>query len=148
MRGVRARLVGDQLVAGVELRWAQAFARANRAEMMDRVVEAIGNFIGAAVERQLEVSCHHSYIDRERHFGRDLWVSRKGAMGAHEGVWGLIPGSTGDRSYVVVGKGDRASLCSAPHGAGREYSRSKGKKTFTMDSLRERMAGIEWSGSE
>ncbi|WP_144721174.1 RtcB family protein [Cellulosimicrobium sp. TH-20] len=131
-----------------ELRWAQAFARANRAEMMDRVVEAAATFMGAPVERQRSVSCHHNYTERERHFGRDLWVSRKGAIDAHAGVWGLIPGSMGDRSYVVVGKGDRASLCSAPHGAGREYSRSKAKKAFTMDSLRERMAGIEWSGSE
>lgn len=130
-----------------ELRWAQAFARENRAEMMDRLAVCVGRAMGAPVERVQEISCHHNYTAEEHHFGRDLLVSRKGAIDAHEGVWGLIPGSMGDKSYVVVGKGDKASLCSAPHGAGREYSRSKAKKTFTLEDLNERMAGIEWSGS-
>jgi len=135
----------DRYIA--ELRWAQEFARQNRAEMMDRVALAITGVMGETVQRVQEISCHHNYTERERHFGREVWVSRKGAIDAHAYVWGLIPGSMGDRSYVVQGKGDRASLCSAPHGAGREYSRSKARKTFSMDDLRERMAGIEWSGS-
>ncbi len=132
----------------LELEWAQQFARENRAEMMDRVVEAIAVFMGAAVEREFEVSCHHNYTSRERHFGKDLIVSRKGAIDAHEGVWGLIPGSMGDKSYVVLGKGERASMCSAPHGAGRLWSRTKAKARFDLDDLTERMAGIEWDRSE
>lgn len=130
-----------------ELEWAQAFARENRAEMMDRVVACVADVMGAEVERREEISCHHNYTSRERHFGRDLIVSRKGAIDAHKGVMGLIPGSMGTRSYVVEGKGDVASLCSAPHGAGRQFSRSKAKKQFTLEDLTERMAGIEWSGS-
>ena len=129
------------------LQWAQAFARENRAEMMDRVADAVSDYMAEPVERRESISCHHNYTEKERHFGRDLWVSRKGAIDAHEGVMGLIPGSMGTRSYVVRGKGSIPSLCSAPHGAGRNYSRTAARKAFTLDDLTERMAGIEWSGS-
>jgi tRNA-splicing ligase RtcB len=131
-----------------ELSWAQEFAYFNRAEMMDRLEVCVGRAMGAPVEREQKVSCHHNYTARERHFGKDLIVSRKGAIAAHEGTWGLIPGSMGDKSYVVIGKGNRASLCSAPHGAGRALSRRKASARFTLDDLTERMAGVEWSGSE
>lgn len=127
-----------------ELRWAQEFALQNRAEMMDRVVDCLSEFMDTDVERGETIRCHHNYTAKEHHIGRDLWVSRKGAIDAHEGVPGLIPGSMGTASYVVVGKGNPASLCSAPHGAGREYSRSAARKTFTHDQLREAMAGIEY----
>ncbi|MBO1752925.1 RtcB family protein [Actinotalea sp. BY-33] len=126
------------------LRWAQEFARQNRAEMMDRVVDAAASFMGEDVERREEISCHHNYTEQERHFGEKVWLSRKGAIDAHEGVMGLIPGSMGTRSYVVEGKGNRDSLCSAPHGAGREYSRSRARRTFTVEQLEEAMVGIEY----
>ncbi|WP_263730483.1 RtcB family protein [Cellulomonas sp. SG140] len=127
-----------------ELRWAQAFARENRAEMMDRVVLTLSEFMQEDVESQEHISCHHNYTQRERHFGRDLWVSRKGAIDAHEGVMGLIPGSMGTRSYVVRGRGNVASLSSAPHGAGREYSRAAARKAFTFEQLDAAMEGIEY----
>ncbi|GAB2684023.1 RtcB family protein [Thalassiella azotivora] len=130
-----------------QMRWAQEFARLNRAEMMDRVADCVGEHTGTPVERLQEISCHHNYTEQEEHFGRTVWLSRKGAIDASEGRWGLIPGSMGDASYVVVGKGNRMSLNSAPHGAGRAYSRAAARRTFTMDDLAERMAGIEWSGS-
>lgn len=126
------------------LRWAQEFARQNRAEMMDRVADAASEFMGADVERVESISCHHNYTEQEKHFGESVWLSRKGAIDAHEGVMGLIPGSMGTRSYVVEGKGNRLALCSAPHGAGREYSRSRARKTFTFAQLEEAMAGIEY----
>ena len=85
---------------------------------------------------------------RERHFGRDVWLSRKGAIDAGVGVRGLIPGSMGAASYVVTGKGNRLSLNSAPHGAGRNFSRSAAKKRFTRDDLDRRMDGIEWGRSD
>ncbi|HLS64919.1 MAG TPA: RtcB family protein [Ruania sp.] len=130
-----------------ELRWAQSFARENRAEMMDRLVEVAGDALGAPVQRLQEVSCHHNYTERERHFGKDVWLSRKGAIEASTGTWGLIPGSMGDASYVVRGKGDPMSLNSAPHGAGRVHSRSAAKRNFTLEDLRERMTGIEFRDS-
>lgn len=132
----------DQYMA--ELDWAQRFALENRNEMMDRVISAFEWWTGEKIQRLDDVNCHHNYTSRERHYGKDLIVSRKGAIDAHEGVMGLIPGSMGTASYVVKGKGSITGLCSAPHGAGRDYSRSQARKTFTMDQLEKRMEGIEW----
>jgi len=130
-----------------QMRWAQDFAAANRAEMMLRMVTAFQEWIGKAIEPSEEISCHHNYTTRERHDGRDVWLSRKGAIDAHDGAMGLIPGSMGTASYVVKGLGNRAALCTAPHGAGRAYGRKHAERTFTTEQLRESMAGIEWSGS-
>ncbi|MPZ67676.1 MAG: RtcB family protein [Pseudonocardiaceae bacterium] len=131
-----------------ELRWAQEFALLNREEMMDRVVGCVAEWIGGEVEEQERINCHHNFTQQERHFGKEVWVSRKGAIEATEGRPGLIPGSMGTASYVVVGKGNRASLNSSPHGAGRNYSRSAAKRAFTRDELRTTMAGIEYRDSE
>jgi tRNA-splicing ligase RtcB len=130
------------------LLWAQRFAYLNREEMMERVVGCLAEFLHADVERVEEVNCHHNYTVRETHFGRQVWSSRKGAIDAHEGVPGLIPGSMGARSYVVRGKGYPPSLCSSPHGAGRNYSRSAARKRFTRSDLDARMAGIAWGHSD
>jgi len=131
-----------------ELRWAQEFALANRDEMMDRVVACFGEWQGGAVEELERVQCHHNYTTQERHFGKDVWLSRKGAIDASLGVAGLIPGSMGDLSYVVVGKGNRLALNSSPHGAGRNYSRSAARKAFTHEQLRTAMAGIEYRDTD
>lgn len=130
-----------------QLRWGQEFALANREEMMDRLVGCFEEWHGPV--RELErISCHHNYTERERHWGKDVWVSRKGAINAAEGVPGLIPGSMGDASYVVSGKGNPVALHSSPHGAGRNYSRSMARKQFTVAQLREAMAGIEYRDTE
>ncbi|NJC67355.1 RtcB family protein [Planosporangium flavigriseum] len=131
-----------------ELRWAQEFALANRDEMMDRVVAAFAEWHGGPVEEVERVQCHHNYTAREQHFGKEVWLSRKGAINATAGVPGLIPGSMGDASYVVVGKGNRLSLNSSPHGAGRNYSRSAARRTFSRAQLREAMAGIEYRDTD
>jgi tRNA-splicing ligase RtcB len=131
-----------------ELRWAQHFALLNREEMMDRVVRRLGEFVGEPVEEQEAVNCHHNYTEQETHFGRKVWVSRKGAINAERDRPGLIPGSMGTASYVVSGKGFPPGLNSSPHGAGRAYSRSKARKTFTVEQLREAMAGIEYRDTE
>jgi len=130
------------------LRWAQHFALLNREEMMDRVVDEFAHWVSAPVERVDEVNCHHNYTAKERHFGKDVWLSRKGAIDAHQGVLGLIPGSMGDLSYVVRGKGHRGALCSSPHGAGRNYSRNAARKLFSRDDLDHRMEGVTWGDSD
>jgi tRNA-splicing ligase RtcB len=131
-----------------ELRWAQEFALANRDEMMDRVVDCFGEWQGGTVEELERVQCHHNYTTQERHFGKDVWLSRKGAIDASAGRPGLIPGSMGDASYVVVGKGNRLALNSSPHGAGRNYSRSAARKAFTREQLQAAMAGIEYRDTD
>src|SRR3954471_6937318 len=128
--------------------WAQHYALLNPAEMLDRVVACSGEWVGAGVERQDEINYHHNYTEQEHHFGKDVWLSRKGAINASAGRAGLIPGSMGTASYVVTGKGNAMALNSAPHGAGREYSRSKARRTFTRDQLREAMAGIEYRDTD
>jgi len=130
------------------LRWAQHFALLNREEMMTRVVSAFGQWIDGPVAQVQQVNCHHNYTTREHHFGKDVWLSRKGAIDAHEGVLGLIPGSMGDLSYVVRGKGHRGALCSSPHGAGRNHSRTEARRLFDRGDLDERMAGIAWGRSD
>jgi tRNA-splicing ligase RtcB len=127
-----------------DLRWAQHFALLNRQEMMHRVVESVRDWYGEHVAEVDTVQCHHNYTAREQHYGEHVWLSRKGAIDAHDGVPGLIPGSMGTRSYVVVGKGNVLALHSSPHGAGREYSRTAARKRFTRAELDAAMEGIEW----
>lgn len=131
-----------------ELTWAQNFALLNREEMMDRTLEELQYFMGEEVIREESVNCHHNFTQPEKHFGKTLWVSRKGAISAREGEPGLIPGSMGTASYVVEGLGNKMSFNSSPHGAGRNFSRSKARKTFTHEQLREAMQGIEYRDTD
>jgi tRNA-splicing ligase RtcB (3'-phosphate/5'-hydroxy nucleic acid ligase) len=127
-----------------DLRWAQHFAALNREEMMDRAADCLSEWAGEPVQRTETVACHHNYTEREKHFGKEVWLSRKGAINASAGTPGLIPGSMGTRSYVVVGKGNRLALDSSPHGAGRAHGRKAARRTFTRAQLDAAMEGIEW----
>jgi tRNA-splicing ligase RtcB len=135
-----------------DLQWAQHFALLNRAEMMDRVVSCFENYMSDDVVRLEEINCHHNYTEHRAGPGAwrlpDMWLSRKGAIDASTGVRGLIPGSMGTASYVVTGLGNELALWSAPHGAGRVFSRTAARKQFNIEHLQEAMAGIEWSGSD
>ena len=135
-----------------DLHWAQEFARLNREEMMERVQEAFEEWYAGAGSSPLRadrsVNCHHNYTHREEHFGQEVWLSRKGAIDAGAGVWGLIPGSMGTSSYVVQGLGNELALRSSPHGAGRRLSRTAARRRFTHADLERRMAGISWRNSE
>lgn len=131
-----------------QLRWAQHFALLNREEMMDRVVRQVSEWVGTDVQEQERINCHHNFTERERHFGKTVWVSRKGAIKADVGDRGLIPGSMGTASYVVEGLGNPLSLNSSPHGAGRVYSRSAARRTFDVDELRAAMSGIEYRDTD
>ncbi len=127
-----------------DLRWAQHFALLNREEMMDRVTACVEAWVGEPVVERQRINCHHNFTERERHFGKDVWLSRKGAIKATTGTPGVIPGSMGTASYVVVGKGNALALHSSPHGAGRSHSRSAARRKFTAAQLRESMRGIEY----
>ncbi|MDP9806577.1 tRNA-splicing ligase RtcB [Trueperella bonasi] len=125
-----------------DLEWAQRFAWLNREEMIDRFSARLGEFVGRQVREEERINCHHNYTVEERHGGKDVWLTRKGAIRADAGVKGLIPGSMGTASYVVEGLGNDDGLRSAPHGAGRRYSRNEAKRRFTEHDLDRRMKGI------
>ena len=131
-----------------DLHWAQRFAWLNREEMMDRFVECVAEFVGRDVEEAERINCHHNYTTPEEHFNRKVWITRKGAVRADKGLKALIPGSMGTASYVIEGNGYPPALRSAPHGAGRRYSRSKAKELFTATDLAARMEGIVYRPGE
>ena len=130
-----------------DLDWAQEFALLNREEMMERIIRILQYRCGDFEEVE-RIQCHHNFTKREHHFGRNILVSRKGAIEAQDGQIGLIPGSMGTRSYVVRGTGNAASFNTAPHGAGRRLSRNKARESFDMDDFDRDMAGIEVNRSE
>ena len=129
-----------------EMQWAQKFAFYNRQVMMSRVKAAFTHWAGEFESLQ-EINCHHNFTQQELHWGKNLWITRKGAISAEKDQWGLIPGSMGTASYVVQGLGNPQSFNSAPHGAGRQHARNQAKKLFDMESLENQMKGIEWSHS-
>ncbi len=114
--------------------WAQDFARWNRDVMMGHALRALATTPGLPpFDARLEaVNCHHNYVAREHHFGRDCFVTRKGAVRAGKGELGIIPGSMGTKSFIVRGKGNAESFASCSHGAGRVLSRTQAKRRFTL----------------
>ncbi|ARV19993.1 RNA-splicing ligase RtcB [Curvibacter sp. AEP1-3] len=136
-----AQYFGDY-VRGVG--WAQKFARLNREVMMQAVIGALRKTIAMPFETHLEaVNCHHNYVQKETHFGQEVFVTRKGAVSAKAGELGIIPGSMGAKSFIVRGKGNPESFNSCSHGAGRTMSRTKAKKLFTVQDQIDATAGVE-----
>lgn len=129
-----------------DLEWAQRFAYLNRAEMMDRFIQVFAAWMGEQAQRVAieTINTHHNYTVPTTIDGETVWLTRKGAIDATEGKLGIIPGSMGTRSYIVRGKGNADGLWSAPHGAGRRFSRTKAKELFTAQDLAEAMVGIEY----
>jgi tRNA-splicing ligase RtcB len=132
----------DDYVEAVE--WAQDFAHANREVMMQAVIRALRSVINKPFDAYVEaVNCHHNYVARERHFGEEVFVTRKGAVSAREGELGIIPGSMGARSFIVRGLGNEESFQSCSHGAGRRMSRAEARRRFTLADHRAATAGVE-----
>jgi tRNA-splicing ligase RtcB len=123
--------------------WAQSYARANRDEMMRRILIVLRRHLPPFRDRTEAISCHHNYVEREHHFGRDVWLTRKGAVRAGAGELGIIPGSMGARSFIVRGKGNPESFHSCSHGAGRKMSRTQAKKNFTLHEHSLATKGVE-----
>ncbi len=124
--------------------WAQRYARLNREIMMRHVVEAARKVISKPFEAAAEaVNCHHNYVSREHHFGKDVFVTRKGAVSARKGELGIIPGSMGAKSFIVRGLGNADSFNSCSHGAGRVMSRTQARKLITVDEHAKATAHVE-----
>jgi len=125
-----------------DLYWAQRYAKANR-EVMLKLYQEVLEKLFPQVRFEKPITCHHNYVAEERHFGEEVFVTRKGAISAREGELGIIPGSMGTRSFIVRGRGNAEAFHSASHGAGRRMSRGQAKRTFSIDDLRAQTEGVE-----
>ena len=136
-----AQYFGDYVRA---VSWAQKFAMSNREVMMANLIATVRKVITKPFEAHVEaVNCHHNYVQKEHHFGEDVFVTRKGAVSARRGEMGIIPGSMGARSFIVRGLGNPESFESCSHGAGRVMSRTKAKKMFTIADQIKATEGVE-----
>ena len=124
--------------------WAQRFAFKNREIMMENAIKALRKVVTKPFNAQRKaVNCHHNYVDKEEHYGEEVFVTRKGAVRARVGEYGIIPGSMGAKSFIVRGKGNAESFHSCSHGAGRIMSRTEAKKTFTVADQIAQTEGVE-----
>ena len=123
--------------------WAQDYAMANRQLMMQATLTALRSELPPFTTDEMAVNCHHNYVEKEHHYGKNVWVTRKGAVRARAGDLGIIPGSMGARSYIVRGKGNPESFCSCSHGAGRTMSRTAAKKQFSLEDHAAATQGVE-----
>jgi tRNA-splicing ligase RtcB len=131
-----------------DLGWAQAYAKENRRQLLTASHQALEKALKRELVATDEVNCHHNYTELEEHDGRWLWITRKGAIHAGIGARGLIPGSMGQRSYLVVGLGNAESYHSSSHGAGRRMSRNQARKTLSVEALEQQMVGRAWQASD
>jgi tRNA-splicing ligase RtcB len=124
--------------------WAQDYARTNRELMMQATLDAVAKTLGRkVVGTDTAVNCHHNYVEKEHHFGENVWVTRKGAVRARKDDLGIVPGSMGAKSFIVRGKGNVDSFSSCSHGAGRSMSRTEAKKRFSLEDHAKAMQGVE-----
>jgi tRNA-splicing ligase RtcB len=131
----------DDYVAAVD--FAQRFAEQNRVVMMNHILKAISKHLPSFGITERAVNCHHNYIAKEKHFGSNVWVTRKGAVRARKNDFGIIPGSMGTGSFIVRGLGNEESFCSCSHGAGRRMSRTVAKRKITLEEHIQATEGIE-----
>ena len=128
---------GKQYINWMKL--ALDYAYENRQKMMERTMEIVSKYVekytGITVEYGETINCHHNYAALENHFGKNVWVHRKGATRVRKGEIAVIPGAMGSYSYVVEGLGNPESFCSSSHGAGRNYSRTGAKKAFSVEQV-------------
>lgn len=125
------------------LSWAQEYAAVNREAMLEDVLKGIRRYLPPFNLTNKVINCHHNYVAKEYHGGKDVYLTRKGAIRARTGDWGIIPGSMGTRSYIVQGRGNEDSYCSCSHGAGRIMSRGEAKRQFTEQDVLAQTRGVE-----
>ena len=128
-----------------DLSWAQSYALKNREVMMKRLLKSFNRMFNKdkAFRPEIAVNCHHNYVASEVHFGETVFVTRKGAINAELGRFGIIPGSMGAKSFIIKGLGAPESYHSCSHGAGRKMSRTAAKKRFTREDLERQTKGVE-----
>lgn len=124
--------------------WAQRYAKFNRLLMMENLINIVKQVLKKDFNcDEMIVDCHHNYVQKELHFGKEVYLTRKGAVSAEKGRYGIIPGSMGERSFIVRGKGNPESFNSCSHGAGRKMSRNEAKSKFTIEDHERATKGVE-----
>ncbi|MEZ5347426.1 MAG: RtcB family protein [Pyrinomonadaceae bacterium] len=128
-----------------DLECAQSYAMMNREVMMKRLLYQFNRMFnkGEDFVPEITVNCHHNYVASEHHYGEEVFVTRKGAINAEEGRFGIIPGSMGAKSFIIKGLGNAESFNSCSHGAGRKMSRTAAKKKFSKEDLEAQTKGVE-----
>jgi len=132
----------------LEMNYALKFAFLNRQKMMFKVMEIIKNLakkhdnVDVKFVQDGMINIHHNYATQENHYGKNVWVHRKGATLARKGTVGIIPGSQGTASYIVNGLGNEKSFCSCSHGAGRTMGRKEAKRSLNLIDEQKTMSGI------
>ncbi|MFN2501482.1 MAG: RtcB family protein [Pyrinomonadaceae bacterium] len=128
-----------------DLDWAQRYAMKNREIMMKRLLRSFNRMFNNQQEwnPEITVNCHHNYVAIEEHFGDKVYVTRKGAINADAGRYGIIPGSMGAKSFIIRGLGNPHAFNSCSHDAGRKMSRTAAKKAFTQEDLKAQTSGVE-----
>ena len=128
-----------------DLDWAQSYALMNREVMMKRLLKSFNRMFNKQKEfrPEIAVNCHHNYVAEETHFGEKVFITRKGAINAETGRFGIIPGSMGAKSFIIKGLGNEQSYNSCSHGAGRKMSRTAAKKHFSREDLERQTKGVE-----
>ena len=128
-----------------DLDWAQGYAMKNRDIMMKRLLKSFNRMFNEQREfrPEITVNCHHNYVSIEEHFGDKVYVTRKGAINAESGRYGIIPGSMGAKSFIIKGLGNPDSFNSCSHGAGRKMSRTRAKSEYTIEDLKKQTEGVE-----
>ena len=123
--------------------WCQDYALENRKVMLELIINSMRHRLPEFTLTNEAINCHHNYVERENHYGENVWVTRKGAIRARDGDLGIIPGSMGVKSFIVRGKGNPESYNSCSHGAGRKMGRKEATRRFTVADLEEQTRGVE-----
>lgn len=122
--------------------WARRYADASRKAIGGAVEGVLLRLLGARACWDTQISTDHNHVALETHFGREVWVHRKGAMSAQQGQSGVLPGSMGTLSFHVEGRGHADALCSSAHGAGRKLSRTAARHAIPHQQFRREMEGV------
>lgn len=131
------------------VQWAQSFAQQNRLVMMQTLIKVVGQELNCLIEcDEYSINCHHNYVQKEHHFGENVWITRKGAVSARKDQLGIIPGSMGAKSFIVRGLGNPESFHSCSHGAGRVMSRTKAKQLITLEEHANSLNSVECKKDE
>lgn len=131
---------GQDLIGDFE--WTRKYAATNRESMLDQIRVGVLEPLGFRIDSESMIHLDHNHVQLETHDDEWLWVHRKGAQRLLPGQTSVIPGSMGTASHLVQGRGNRASLNSCSHGAGRKFSRAEARRRLSPSELVREMKDV------